>query len=83
MKVFQDIISKLKSTEKHKSSFGYFCMKKHGSFPKERFSFFNSSMGIFDSRTPPSRAYATGYGVGLKDENEMEWLNFHFFNFLN
>ena len=60
MKVFQDFISKLDSTEKRKSSFGYLCMKKRGSFPKERFSFLlKSSMGGgFDPRNTP-REYAT------------------------
>ena len=50
MKVFQDFISKFDSTEKHESNFGNFCMKKGGSFQKERFSFL--------LKYPP-RAYAT------------------------
>ena len=46
MKVFQDFISMLDSTEKHKNNFGCLCMKNGGSFPKERFSFLlKSSMG--------------------------------------
>ena len=46
MKVFQDVISKLDSTEKHESNFGNLCMKNGGSFQKERFSFLlKSSMG--------------------------------------
>ena len=46
MKVFQDFISKLDRTEKHKSNFGYLCMKKRGSFPNKRFSFLlKSSVG--------------------------------------
>ena len=46
MKVFQDFISKLDSTEKHESNFGNLCMKKGGSFQKERFSFLlKCSMG--------------------------------------
>ena len=39
MKVFQDFISKLNSTEKHESNFGYLSMKKGGLFQKERFYF--------------------------------------------
>ena len=55
MKVFQDFISKLDSTEKHESNFGNLCTKKGGSFQKERFSFLlKSSMGEggFDPRNP-------------------------------
>ena len=60
MKIFQDFLSKLDSTEKHESNFGNLCMKKGGSFQKERFSFLlKSSMG--GGVTPKSpRAYATG-----------------------
>ena len=36
MKVFQDFLSKLDSTEKHESNFGNLCMKKGGSFPPSR-----------------------------------------------
>ena len=35
------------------NNFGNLCMKKGGSFQKERFSFFQSSMGGFDPRNPP------------------------------
>ena len=46
MKVFQDFISKLDSTEKHQSNFGNLCTKKGGLFQKEWFSFLlRSSMG--------------------------------------
>ena len=59
MKVFQDFISKLDSTEKHKSNFGNLCMKKDSSFQKERFSlfFYNLQMGGggVDLRNPPVR----------------------------
>ena len=37
---FSRLISKLDSTEKHDSNFGKLCMKKGGSFQKERFLFF-------------------------------------------
>ena len=46
MKVFQDFMSKLDSKEKHESNFDNLCMKKGGSFQKERFLFLlKSSMG--------------------------------------
>ena len=55
MKVFLDFISKLDSTEKHESNFDNLCMKKDGSFQKERFSFLlKSSMGwVLTPETPP------------------------------
>ena len=53
MKVFQDFISKLDSTEKHDRNFSNLCMKKSGSFQKERFSFLlKSSMGGGGDLTP-------------------------------
>ena len=53
MKVFQDFISKLDSTEKNESNFGNLCMKNGGLFQKVRFSFLlKFSMGGFDPRTP-------------------------------
>ena len=46
-------ISKLDSTEKRDSNFGNLCMKKGGSFQKERFLlFFKSLMGGFDPQPP-------------------------------
>ena len=62
MKVFQDVISKLNSTEKQDSNFGNLCVKKGGSLQKERFSFIlHSSMGVGLNPPQPPRAYATGY----------------------
>ena len=64
MKVFQDFISKLHSTEKHENIFGNLCMKKGGSFQKERFSFLlKSSMRGVLTPEPPG-AYATE-SIGL------------------
>ena len=60
MKVFQDFISKLDSTEKLESNFGNLCMKNGGSFQKERFSFLlKSSMGGGLTPNPPVRAPLT------------------------
>ena len=70
MKVIQDDIRKLDSTEKQDSNFGNLCMKKGGSFQKERFSFILQSLmgGEFDPRTPTlPRAYATGNGHSGKE----------------
>ena len=56
MKVLQDFVTKLDSTERHESNFGNLCMKKGSLFQKERVSLLlNSSMGRFDPRTPPVR----------------------------
>ena len=61
MKVFEDFISKLDSTEKNESNFGNLSMKKGGSFQKERFSFLiNLQWGVDPRNPPPPRAYATG-----------------------
>ena len=53
-------MSKLDSTEKHDSNFGNLCMKKAGSFQKERFFilFFNRQWGGGVTPEPP-RVYAT------------------------
>ena len=60
MKVFQDFISKLNSTEKHESNFGNLGMKKGCSFQKERFSFFFKSLMEGVLTPEPPGAYATG-----------------------
>ena len=53
MKVFRDCASKLDSTDKHDSNFGNLCMKKSGSFQKERFSFFfNRQWGVVYPEPP-------------------------------
>ena len=56
MKVFQDFMSKLDSTEKHESNFGNLCMKKGGSFQKrEVFISFKIFKGGVNPRNPPVR----------------------------
>ena len=71
MKVFQDHVTQGSWIAQKNmiidNKFGNLCMKKGGSFQKERFSFFSVvNGGGFDPRTPPPpRAYATG-GKGSK-----------------
>ena len=53
MKVFQDFISKLDSIEKHESNFGNLCIKKDGSFQKERFLFLLKFSMTLEAPPPP------------------------------
>ena len=67
MKVFQDFISKLESTEKHESNL---VRSK-----KERFSFLLKSPtgggGGLTPETPPPRAHATGTITNFKTTNKL------------
>ena len=63
MKVFQNFISKLDSTEKHESNFGNLCMKKDGLYQKMRF--LKSSMRGYATDTPPASAFSKTKNAGV------------------
>ena len=80
MKVFQDFISKLDSTEKHESNFDNLCIKKGGSFQKERFSFLlKSSMGGLLTPEPPPPPVRTPLTWPMKTQKQQNKIFYNMF----